>query len=90
VIALDLESSQQGSVLILEVYSEAGDLVRTQRESALSAVISVEWDGRDELGVIQESGIWTLEAYVEDQNGNPSELCSKDVALRQNIMDYYE
>jgi flagellar hook assembly protein FlgD len=89
IIAVSIESSIIGATAVLEVYSVGGELIRTQRESiASTTTVSMEWDGRDELGAVQASGVWSLDTYIEDNNGNPSDVCSIDVALRQNIMDY--
>ncbi len=87
-VSVNLESSQVGTTVVLEVYSASGDLVLVQREPILTITPSIEWNGKDESGVIQDAGLWTLETFVEDISGNPSDVCSIDVALRQNIMDY--
>ena len=87
-VTIQVGSAILGTYVVMEVYSEEGDLVRTERQAVTSLSPEMSWDGRGELGLVQASGVWSIEVYLEDISGNTSDVCSVDVALRQNIMDY--
>ncbi|MEN0067114.1 MAG: hypothetical protein AAGA48_33595, partial [Myxococcota bacterium] len=72
---------------ILEVYDE-NDVLRLHERVAASGVAGVlQWDGRDDAGIVVDAGSYTLQIGAEDWDGQRSGTCDRLVIVDHGPQD---
>ncbi len=80
-LRVDLESQSTPARWIVSVEDSGGTLVYRDHKTAVDAVDSWTWDGRDVTEKIVDNGTWTLRFEADDGFGNRGAECVTSVTV---------
>jgi flagellar basal-body rod modification protein FlgD len=71
-VPLSFELGSAAETVTVSVRNQAGEVVRTIEIGAKAAgIVKVQWDGRNDAGVVQPAGTYQISVTAKDAGGNP-------------------